>query len=280
MTDPRPGRSVETYRFLRLAMVVLVVLLLTAVLRERLADGTRCFETTISAYYFTPVQGVFTASLGALGVCMIVIKAADGAEDLALAIGGMLAVVVGLVPTSERARCTASPLNDLDVAARVDNNVWSALLAGAVGVIVAALVAQRRGQLSPMTRRHRSGLLVTAALLLTGVVWFVAWRDGFIAHVHNTAAIGLFASVVAVVALNAWECRSRDDRRTLSRRYLVVLTAMIVLGGGLIVARWFGFEAGLLAAEVVVIALFAAFWLVQTDELWDDGPRPPRDTGP
>lgn len=280
MTGPRPDTSVATYRFLRLAMVVLVVLLLVAVMRERLAAGTRCFETTISAYYYTPVQGVFTASLVALGVCMIVIKAADAAEDLALAVGGMLAVVVGLVPTSERATCSASPLNGIDVATRVDNNVWSALVAGAVGLSVAALLARRRGPLRPMARRHGVGLLVTAALLLVGVVWFVGWDDGFVAHAHNTAAIGLFTTVVAVVALNAWECRCRDDRRTTSRRYLVVLTAMIVLGGGLIVARWFGFDAGLLAAEVVVIALFAVFWLVQTDELWDDGPRPPRATGP
>lgn len=280
MTASRPGISVATYRFLRLAMVVLVVLLLVAVLRERLATGTRCFETTISAYYYTPVQGVFTASLVALGVCMIVIKAADPAEDLALAVGGMLAVVVGLVPTSESAICTASPLSGIDVPARVDNNMWSALVAGAVGLSVAALVARRRGPLRPMARRHGTGLIVTAALLLIGVVWFVGWEDGFVAHAHNTAAIGLFASVVAVVALNAWECRCRGDRRITSRRYLAVLTAMIVLGGGLIVARWFGFDAGLLAAEVVVIALFAVFWLVQTDELWDDGPRPPRDTGP
>jgi hypothetical protein len=265
--------ATRTYRYLRIAMVVLVVMLLASVVRERLAPGTRCFETSVSAYVRTPVQGVFVASLVALGVCMIVLRGSTALEDVVLNVGGCLAVVVGLVPTSDDATCTAAPLPTQWVPQQVDNNVWAALVAGAVGLAVTVVVALRQGDLRPgrvMTRGNLVGLGVSAVLLVAGVVWFVGWPDAFVRHGHAVAAVGLFAAIVGVVAINAHDCRGRAT----TRRYLVILRLMVVLGGGTVASQWFGVELWLLLAEATVIALFAVFWLLQTDELWHAGLRP------
>jgi hypothetical protein len=274
VTERDDPAAVKTYRYLRLSMVVLVVMLLASVVRERLAEGTECFETSISAYVHTPVQGVFVASLVALGVCMIVIKGSDDLEDVVLNVGGCLAVVVGLVPTRDLATCTASPLSTRWVPEQVANNIGAALLAGAVGLAVTVAVALRQGDLHRgglMARRNRVGIAVSVVLLVVGVVWFVGWPDEFVAQGHTVAAIGLFACIVAVVGLNARDCRRR---RTSTRRYLVIVVLMVALGGGLVASQWFGVEHWLLLAEAVVIGLFAVFWLLQTDELWHDGLRP------
>jgi hypothetical protein len=128
-----------------------------------------------------------------------------------------------------------------------------------------------------MTRNALAGIAITAVLLAAGLAWFAGWRSAFIAHAHAVAAIGLFASIVGVVAVNAWDCRRRGAYQ---RRYLVVVVLMIVVGGGLVASQWFGFDHWLLLAEASVIGLFAVFWLLQTDELWHDGLRPPRGTDP
>ncbi len=265
--------AVRTYRYLRLAMVVLVVMLLASVVRERFSTGTACFETSISAYVHTPVQGVFVASLVALGVCMIVIRGSSDAEDVVLNIGGCLAVVVGLVPTPDPALCTASPMSAQWVPEQVANNVAAAFVAGAIGLAVTVGVAVRQGDLrrdNLMSRQNLAGIAVSAVLLVVGVVWFVAARDGFVAHAHTVAAIGLFGCIVGVVALNARDCHRRSPS---TRRYLVILVLMVVLGGGFVVSQWLGLELWLLFAEATVIGLFAVFWLLQTDELWHDGLR-------
>lgn len=288
MTPVADLRTVKTYRYLRLAMAVLIVLLLASVVHERLRASTRCFETSISAYYYTPAQGVFVATLVALGVCMVVIKGAGDAEDVLLNLGGMLAVVVGFVPTSGGATCTATRTSAAGVADQVDTSVVSLLVAGVVGLVVTVAVALRQGDLGRDTlaeRRNLVGVLVALAVVAAGVVWFVGWHDGFVAHAHEVAATGLFASIIAVVAINAHECRRRQDRdepasAAPAQRYLVILVLIVVLGLGLVASQWFGFDHWLLVAEATVIGLFAVFWLIQTDELWNAGPRPRRRTDP
>lgn len=263
--------TAKTYRYLRLAMVVVVVMLLASVARERLAGGTSCFETSISAYWYTPVQAVFVGSLVSLGVCMVVIKGSDDVEDILLNVGGCLAAVVAFVPTSDAATCTAAPASTRWVPEQVDNNVAALLVAGAVGLAITVGVAVRHGDLrrdTVMSRLHRVGIAVSAVLLAGGLTWFAGWPDGFVAHAHAVAAVGLFACIIGVVGLNAVGPSGR--------RYLVVAVLMAVLGAGLVVSQWFGFEHWLLVAEATVIGLFAVFWLLQTDELWHEGVRPGR----
>ena len=68
----------KSYRYLRLVMIGLVILLGVSVLIEVFASGAGCWRTSISSYYWTPVRGVFIASLVAVGACLVIIKGRNG----------------------------------------------------------------------------------------------------------------------------------------------------------------------------------------------------------
>ena len=89
---------VKSYRYLRTAMVGLVLCLTVAVIHQSLKQGT--ILSSISAYYFTSAQTIFVGALIAIGVCMIALRGTTDTDDILLNIGGMLAPVVAVVPTA------------------------------------------------------------------------------------------------------------------------------------------------------------------------------------
>jgi hypothetical protein len=281
MSTPTPTTIqpiVKTYRYLRLAMVLLVVMLGVSVGHEWWATGRRCFQDSISAYYFTPVQGVFVGSLTAIGVCMIVIKGNTEWEDTLLNLGGMLLPVVAMVPVPEQGQCRSVPLLLQDVPAKVANNVGALLVTGvlSLAVVVTILVRDRSAERS---RAHLVGVLVAASTLLVGTTWFVVGRDSFIERAHYVAAVGMFVCIVVVVVLNARGFRvahhaARPTRRQFVNRYAVIAGLMVASAAGMGLWAWlFGWAHWLLWVEGTLITLFAAFWLSQTEELWDQGLR-------
>ena len=73
--------------------------------RVRTVQSTGCFQTSISAYYYTPVHGVFIGALVAVGTCLICLRGNTDAEDILLNLAGMFAPVVALVPTPGTGSC-------------------------------------------------------------------------------------------------------------------------------------------------------------------------------
>lgn len=65
--------AVVTWRYLRVAMVVLVLGLGVSIVIESVweVDPT-CWLTSISGYYWTPVHGYFAGALVSIGVCLAV----------------------------------------------------------------------------------------------------------------------------------------------------------------------------------------------------------------
>ena len=101
---------VKTYRYLRIAMVLLVLMLAASVLREAAAVGFDCAQKSLSAYYSPPARGVFVGALVAIGACLVVIKGSTDVEDVLLNIAGMLMPVVAFVPTPYEAACSSTPV--------------------------------------------------------------------------------------------------------------------------------------------------------------------------
>lgn len=278
--DPALG-AVKTYRYLRLALVALVVLLLTSVALEWGAGGARCIQGSISAYYYTPAQSVLVGVLLAMGVCLITLKGSTAAEDVLLNLAGMLAPGVAFIPTTEVGTCTSVPLVVADVPARVANNMQALFVAGALVAIVVAVIARRQAGRAGLGRWERLGILASVLLLGGGAGWFAVARDSFLAHAHGVAAFPMFAAVVAVVWLNGREVQrsmasgagpAHGNRyvatyRTISMLMLVALVVTVVL------SLLTGSSSLVLWVEVVLITLFAAFWVVQTVELWSRGLR-------
>ncbi|CCH68660.1 putative Diphosphate--fructose-6-phosphate 1-phosphotransferase [Phycicoccus elongatus Lp2] len=275
----------KSYRYLRLVMVGLVVLLAASVLIELQQTGFGCWRTSISSYYWTPVRGIFVGALVAIGTCLIVLKGNTPVEDVLLNVAGALAPIVAFVPILDPKECQSTPwAASADGRANIFNNVGAFLLAGLVAVAVAWWVARREGR-GRLSRADLIGLLVTIALVLAGIALFLWAREFFDRWAHYLAAIPLFLVLVAVMVVNAVSYARTEaaqkgremGRAELANRYLAIaaLTVALVVTLGLV--TWLGhWRHGTFWLEVVVIAAFAVFWAVQTAELWgeDEGLRP------
>ena len=282
MTTPTPDpatspeNSIKTYRYLRLAMPTLVVLLFAAVTIEWFAGGRRCLQDSISAYYYTPVQAAFVGVLVAVAVCLVAIKGSTEWEDVLLNAAGMFAPIVAFVPTPQPGTCRSVPVPAFDTDANVSNNVGALLVMGVVAVLGTALVAREERRAGHWERSSALGLATSAVLLVIVAAAFVWARPGFLDVAHYAAAIAMFACIVGVVLINA---RGLGQNRAISgatrveayvNRYVVIAALMI---GSLVVMllwRWAtGWQHAVLWIEGVLIVLFAAFWSVQTVELWN-----------
>jgi hypothetical protein len=277
----KDGEAIKTYRYLRISMVGVVVLLAASVILER--SDVNCWQTSISAYYYTPVRAIFVGGLMAIGLCLIVIKGSTPFEDATLNVAGMLAPVVAVVPTSNVGACWSVEPRPLPVTAdgtlaewvvaNVDNNITALLIAGIGGLLAAAVIA------SVATRNMRAiaevgepgtrfGLLVAMLLLIGGAIAFRAWDD-FDTKAHSIAAIAMFGFLAASIAGNAWQRKGRPDARIYFWLYAGIAAAMVVSAAAMFALKG-DWEHMVFVLEATEITLFAAFWLVQTQELWNE----------
>lgn len=278
--EPVPDTAaIKTYRYLRISMVGAVALLAVSIVIER--SQVDCWQTSVSAYYYTPVRAIFVGVLMSIGLCLIVIKGSTAWEDATLNVAGMLAPVVAVVPTTDVGRCWSvspgrSPLTpdgDLEVwvITNVENNITALLVTGIAGLLIAAAIAtiatrNMRAIAEVGEVGTRLGLLGAMSLLIAAAVAFVFW-DGFDARAHGLAAVAMFGFLAAAVGINAWQRRNDAAPRVYFWLYatiavLMVAATMIMFPLG---SRW---EHMVLVLEATEIMLFAVFWLAQTKEHW------------
>src|SRR5262245_17092786 len=137
--NQRPDNPmVKTYRYLRIAMVVLVACLFASVVYEWHATGNgwECMQKSISAYYYTPAQAIFVATLFAIGACMVALKGNTETEDLLLNIAGSLAPVVALVPTPNKGTCMSILFPGGERSANVANNMTALFAIGMLALVI------------------------------------------------------------------------------------------------------------------------------------------------
>ena len=77
----------KTYRSLRIGIVLSVFVLFASIFLEW--SKSHCWQSSISAYYYTPVRAVLVGSLFAVGLALIVYKGQDPREDFCLNLAGM-----------------------------------------------------------------------------------------------------------------------------------------------------------------------------------------------
>jgi hypothetical protein len=273
--------AVKTYRYLRISMVGAVVLLGVSVVIER--SNVDCWQTSVSAYYYTPVRAIFVGMLLAIGLCLIVIKGSTVWEDATLNAAGMLAPVVAVVPTTDVGACWSQspgrlPVDDDGnlatwVTANIDNNITALLITGIVGLLVAALIA------SIATRNvaavaevgdvgMRLGLLAAMVFLLGGAVLFATWDD-FNTRAHGISAVVMFLFLALAVGGNAWDRRRDAAPRTYFWLYASIASAMVI-AAAIMFPLGSSWQHMVLVLEGTEITLFAIFWLVQTREHWGE----------
>ena len=273
--------AIKTYLYLRITMVGAVVLLGVSILIER--SNVDCWQTSVSAYYYTPVRAIFVGMLLAIGLCLIVIKGSTAWEDATLNAAGMLAPVVAVVPTTDVGECWSQspgrlPVDDDGnlagwVIANIDNNIAALLITGIAGLLVAAVIASIATSNVKAVAEvgdvgMRLGLLAAMVFLLAGAGLFI-WWDDFDTRAHGIAAVLMFLFLALAVGGNAWNRRHDAGPRIYFWLYAVIAAAMVV-------APLVMFPLGsswrhmVLVLEATEIGLFAVFWLVQTREHWGE----------
>lgn len=284
-----PGRTrdvVFTYRYLRGAMIALLLMLLLSVGYQWWWETDHsCWLGSISAYYYTPARTVFVGSLCALGASLIAYKGHSPEEDVLLNFSGFMAFVVAMVPTVPDGRCgpNAYTQSPAEIAAAVRNNIWSLVVVAVVAAVVAAWL--KRGALTrdPSERPTVRSVVVSVVcglVLLAELTLFLALRDRFIALSHGIAAGTMVAGVIAVMVFSALRAEERHQGATgggaargiaYKRIYIAIAVALALALGVTVLAALTvsGFDHLILIAEVIIIVLFGAYWGVQTKELWD-----------
>lgn len=280
--EPDPAlAAVKTYNYLRIALAALVLLLFVSVALEwAAADG--CLQPSVSAYYFTPVRAVFVGVLVTMGVCLVALKGNTDGEDVLMNLAGMLAPGVAFIPTAASGRC-GSATGGGEVADGVANNMPALFLTGVVVGVVAVVLARREAGGVRLSTPDRLGLGLTVAVLGSGVAWFLLARDTFLERGHDAAAVPMFLAIIAVVWLNARDVQQGMRQGTVPAgrgRYVamyrtIALTMLAALAATVAISLATGSTSLVLWVEVVLITLFAVFWLVQTTELWNRGLRGP-----
>jgi hypothetical protein len=277
-----------TYRYLRVAIVAVVLVLFVSLTMQivadhgRLGSGEEWWHASISAYFYSPVQSIFVGALVGIGTCLIAIKGRRGAEEVLLNFAGMFAFVVALVPTPlDAAMCTEQPYC-LDVPERVGNNVGTLLLVGGLVML-----------LSTWPRRRDLGGLAGWDLWLTWLtwgatgVWLLAWPASFLQVAHYAAAVPLFACLVGVAWINAKDhtvaAQALGRLRGMSAaayrawyRWIAVAMATVIVVGlvaMVVLDRYFPelFPQTLFVVETAMMLIFALFWVLQTIQFWDIG---------
>jgi hypothetical protein len=280
VTEPLTSQdAIKTYRYLRIGMIGACVLLAASIVIER--SKVDCWQTSISAYYYTPVRAIFVGTMIAVGLALIVYKGRNTLEDVCLNFAGMLAPVVAVAPTTDVGNCWSVeplPLPVTDdgtlaswVVTNIDNNFHALLIAGGAGLAVAAIaMVVDRSMLAPVRmgeRGTRVSLALTALALLLGW-WLVQNWDEFNVEAHGYAAVLMFILLVGVIIAQVFE---HWGERSMVWFWIYAAVAALMIVGAVVIAttRIFG-EHTVFALEAYEIALFAAYWLVQTAENWDE----------
>lgn len=282
MDEPRPSRrakqmlspeeqgfAITTWRYIRLAMAVLVVGLAVAIVDDWISVHSDCLQTSISAYYYTSVHAYFVGALIAIGVCLFCLKGSTESEDVALNLAGIFALVVGLVPTPHPGRCGVVSGTTQHIHDNVVNNVTALLVVGALALaILGALMLKAR-----LSRAARIGYVIAAVLWLGGGAVFIAADHFFVKQAHPIAAALMFLCIFVVVCINARDYEAKGHATWVRNYYWAIAVAMGLAIVGFLVAGALGWSYWIFGIESALIVLFAAFWLMQTNDLWDQGLR-------
>ncbi|MDQ1127957.1 hypothetical protein [Microbacterium sp. SORGH_AS_0888] len=266
----------RTYRYLRLGIVGVVLLLGVSLAVQSMTGGPL---GSVSAAYYTPARDVFVGCLCAVSLALLALSGRS-VEQALLDLAALFAPVIAFVPTPiapgdvAAVGCAATTAPCVPAAAQggIDNAMLSLAVLGAIGLAGALALAIAQGTLS-----WRLGLALTVAgLVMAGfVLWWRLWPRGFVTGAHDVATIAFFALIAAVAVVAAL-------RPVNARHPAAVRAAYLVIAGGIVLSLVFLVTVAIVrrstasggiplffVGEAVALALFAAFWLVQTAELWE-----------
>ena len=158
------------------------------------------------------------------------------------------------------------------VVTNIDNNVYALLIAGGVGLVAGFLIAVvvNRSATAPLVEVERGtvvSLLITGGALLAGW-WLIRNWDDFSTRAHGIAAVLMFVFLIGAVGGVA--VMHRDNPQRVWFPAYASVAVLMAVGGVLIWATGVFGDHNVFALEGYEIVLFAAYWIIQTIENWDE----------
>lgn len=280
----------KTYRHLRISLVVAAFALAVSVGYEHFTSAARwnelCWQGSISAYYWTPVHSVFVGALIAIGLSMIVMTTYGPYENMFLNLAGMMAPLVALIPPDRPGSCAPTHAIDLSIGFDVANNSFAFFLGGAAALattLTIVSIAHKRPSIGDGAKAKAWGIQITilAAVLGGLAIWHFIIKDGFTSFAHPTSAVLMFVFIFIVVVINSHKITVSHTYRVLYRtvQWFMVGSVLLLLSiKGIVSLAHHTWDHYILLIEIAMIVAFAAFWTLQTTELWNARPGLPTAT--
>ena len=276
-TSPLESYAVKSYRYLRLSMVVVLLSLAASVLIER--SHVSCWQGSVSAYYYTPVQAMFVTALVVIGVSLIAVKGVPDLEDVLLNFAGVLAPIVAFVPTSApppSQMCSSAAVVARNNEPFIDNNIVAFAIGGVVAIAIAFVIAfvfaRRTGRatVGHLDRESSLGLAAALLVLVVGIVWYIGFRESFLERAHGGGAALMFFVLFLLIVHHARQ-RRRTGKSWLLYGLIAGTMALSVVGALVGKAVDDGWRHQILWLEVLELGAVLVYWVAQTFEHWDGG---------
>ena len=271
----------RTYRYVRIGIAGTVGVILVAVIVASIQMGT--VWPSISAYYYSSAGGLFVGALVAAALGILALSG-RGTERALLDAAGLLAPLIALIPApvvpgtlTGYVSCDAATGCTPSIEDRIGVGIVTYVIIGLGVWLVAVLINHRTPRPADVT----DTLVLSPLILVLVLVAWLAEPEGFRAGAHLASA-GTFFVLIAIVAIRGplpvdGEYDALPGVRT-AYRVLGVLMAIdvaaLVLG---VITGWPGqlFPWFVLTGEAVALALFGAFWILQSTRKWNE-PNPAR----
>jgi len=272
----------RTYRYVRLSLVGIVVLIGTSIAAYWLQEGPL---GSVSAAYYTSAGPIFVGGVFAMSLALLALSG-HSVGQVSLDLAAIMAPLIAVIP----AAVFVDDLPDLDITCAgghepcvpesfipaVNNSMTALLVTAVIGWLTALILS---GVQRTFSRRIVWSLAVSGGLIAAVGSWWMFAPTSFLRAGHIVAAASFFA-FIAIAALVS----GRDAKRAGATGYRVVyviigsaividllgLLAVIVIGfTGLTIPEPWGIGP-VFFGEAVALVLFAIFWIVQTIETWND----------
>lgn len=267
------------YRELRIGMAVIMVMLSAAIIIDR--RSAPHWQKALSEYFYTSAHSVFIAALLALSTLFFIYKGRSDTEDAFLTLAGVCTFTAALVPQDPPEVFGEHGLpKDYPVPEVILPNVWAVVVALVLGWALA--FAQYR--LTHTSRTRSPGgtlaLYILRLVVTVGLIALIFFPDEFVHNAHGAAGVLMLLSFIATVfsAAFAAEPEPEPESESPPRRFypkvyrgiawvmLVTVVAVVALHVVLPNSERY---LWILALESLLILEFAAFWVVQSFELWN-----------
>ncbi|MGZ4584782.1 MAG: hypothetical protein ACXVYI_10565 [Mycobacterium sp.] len=270
--------TLAIYRDLRVGMVVILLMLAAAIVIEQL--WATCWQIALSAYYYTSAHSILIAALLALGTLFIVYRGSSDTEDVLLTLAGVSALMIAMVPQGRPDKLCGRDDLPSQYEPAIQPNVWAVVIALSLGWLL--MLGQ---YLRTSTRRKKSlggvvSLCIFWLIMALGLIALIFWPDKFIEYAHGTAGVLMLSAFIATTFCTAYLARREEESKAPHRRrytwlYRVIGAVMLVTLIAVITAhlKHPGWELWILVLETTLILEFAAYWVVQTIELWNTPDR-------